>query len=483
MNDQRTWKELEPEINAMISGLPSKDRSALVLRFFNGESHMCIGAQLGLSEEATRKRISRSLKRLQRRLANRGITTTSAFLTTALSNNAAGAIPATLVTSISTRALEVAPSAVAISNLANTITMASTKTTLISTGAAILLTGVFTYVATSQYYEARMRPRAVSLNEVTPEITKEVAQLEKTKESDPRRRVPMSEWMKLAGRAPTLEQLEQFVEARSRSADSLVAAASFGEAGSAYLKEAMERFPDATLVQMYALISNLKLNPDVRAAWAEKLKRSMPDNAVANILAAHAKVGVDDLSGSLDELRAISQQPKFDALVSALESERTDALLHAGFSYVEARAMSIRRESQLPRFVQDTARAIKKDLLPTLSGDALNEAVALGMTLGNRLSQGDGSGPPNNELVGMTVEAMFLSAMEPDARPPFLEMSVAEVQASLREQRSALMSKVTAASGMDLSLSEYELLQYLDRMQLQGEVEAFEWGMQRQTED
>jgi hypothetical protein len=125
------------------------------------------------------------------------------------------------------------------SDQANATTMTSTNTIFLSTGAAVLLTGVFTYLATSQYYETRLSPGVATLNEVNPETSKEVATLEKNKERDPRKRIPMAEWMKLAGKAPTLEQLEQFVEARNRSAESLIAAASFGEAGSAYLEEAM----------------------------------------------------------------------------------------------------------------------------------------------------------------------------------------------------------------------------------------------------
>ena len=60
------------------------------------------------------------------------------------------------------------------------------------------------------------------------------------------------------------------------------------EDGSTYLNEAMARFPDSSMVQLSALILDSELNSDDRVKWANRLKDSMPENSIANVLAAHA---------------------------------------------------------------------------------------------------------------------------------------------------------------------------------------------------
>ncbi|MEZ5328029.1 MAG: hypothetical protein R3F19_23540 [Verrucomicrobiales bacterium] len=357
---------------------------------------------------------------------------------------------------------------------------------LVSVGIGAYILGFLT----TQVFEDRQEasepaPVQIQANVVAPVAASSVqddSDLAKAQKRDPRERIPWAEWTKLREKAPTSEQLEQFVEARGRSAESLVAAASFGKDGAVWLKEAMEKFPDSRLVQMTALTSDSNLTADERITWAERLKQSMPDNAVANILAATAKAATGDLMGSLDELRAVSEQRKFDDLKSTLALNRTDALLHAGFDYPEARALG--RPDNAGQFtmqVHETAKALKSEFIPTLTGDARDEAIALGLALGNRLSEGDGSGDPAIELMGMSVEQMFLSAMNPEERPSFLEMSVEEAKASVLAQRKALLENVQNHSGLDSDISEYELLQFFDRAELLGAPAALEWMKQTRT--
>lgn len=102
------WSRLEPVIDALIDELPEVDRRAVVMRFYEKRSHGAIGAALGLSEEATRKRLDRALDRLRGLLAKRGIATTSAALATVLPAHAITPAPAGLASSISSTALSTA---------------------------------------------------------------------------------------------------------------------------------------------------------------------------------------------------------------------------------------------------------------------------------------------------------------------------------------------------------------------------------------
>ncbi|MBB5352957.1 RNA polymerase sigma factor (sigma-70 family) [Haloferula luteola] len=73
--DRSDWRE---EVDEAVRHLPVKDRDAVVLRFFEGRDFRSLGAELGLAEEAARKRVSRALERLESELLKRGISPKSA---------------------------------------------------------------------------------------------------------------------------------------------------------------------------------------------------------------------------------------------------------------------------------------------------------------------------------------------------------------------------------------------------------------------
>lgn len=85
--------------------LPERDRHAVLLRFFENQPFVEIGATLRLSENTARMRVERALERLRDLLAKRGIVSTSAALTALLANQAAAAVPITLATTITSAAL------------------------------------------------------------------------------------------------------------------------------------------------------------------------------------------------------------------------------------------------------------------------------------------------------------------------------------------------------------------------------------------
>src|SRR5207253_984862 len=78
------WSELRPVLDDAMGSLDDLDREALLIRFFEGKELRAVGAILGLTEDAARMRISRSLERLRQLLAKRGVTTTAAVLSVTL---------------------------------------------------------------------------------------------------------------------------------------------------------------------------------------------------------------------------------------------------------------------------------------------------------------------------------------------------------------------------------------------------------------
>lgn len=88
------------EIDEALDELSETDRQALLLRFFDGQNMRELGERLGISEDAAKMRVNRSLERLRERLALRGVKTTSILLTGFLTEEAVTAAPVGFVQSV-----------------------------------------------------------------------------------------------------------------------------------------------------------------------------------------------------------------------------------------------------------------------------------------------------------------------------------------------------------------------------------------------
>jgi RNA polymerase sigma factor (sigma-70 family) len=74
------WEPLDEALGA----LAEKERTAVLLRYFEDQSYEEVAAKLGLSEAAARQRVSRGLRKIEERLRRRGVGVSSAaFLTAA----------------------------------------------------------------------------------------------------------------------------------------------------------------------------------------------------------------------------------------------------------------------------------------------------------------------------------------------------------------------------------------------------------------
>ena len=100
-----TWRRIAPELDAGLERLGSAERNAVLLRFFEDKNHQQVGAALGITEEAAKKRVNRALDKLRAFFARRGFAVSAAVLSTALAANAAAAAPAALEASIASGAL------------------------------------------------------------------------------------------------------------------------------------------------------------------------------------------------------------------------------------------------------------------------------------------------------------------------------------------------------------------------------------------
>ncbi len=94
-----------PMLDEAINQLGAEDREAILLRFFEQNNFQTVGAALGSSEEAARKRVDRALDKLHASLMRRGVALSATVLGSALATQAVTAAPVGLAASISGAAL------------------------------------------------------------------------------------------------------------------------------------------------------------------------------------------------------------------------------------------------------------------------------------------------------------------------------------------------------------------------------------------
>ncbi len=108
-----TWRRMAPLLDEGIEQLDQTDRDAVILRFFQDEPLRAVGGALGISEEAARKRVGRSLEKLRAFFVHRGFTISTAVLATGLAGHRAEAAPAGLAGAVGAKALAHAASSAA----------------------------------------------------------------------------------------------------------------------------------------------------------------------------------------------------------------------------------------------------------------------------------------------------------------------------------------------------------------------------------
>ncbi len=137
------WPQLAPMLDAAMAGLGERDRDAIVLRFFEGRRMNEIGAALGTSEDAAKKRVTRAVEKLRKFFAKRGVVVPVAVLTTAISANSVQAAPVALAktTTVVALAKGATASATTLTLIKGALKlMAWTKTqTAIVAGAVVLI--------------------------------------------------------------------------------------------------------------------------------------------------------------------------------------------------------------------------------------------------------------------------------------------------------------------------------------------------------
>ncbi len=107
--EEPVLRSLVPLLDGALLSLREKDRAALLLRFYEGQSLREVGETLGVGEQAAHKRIAAALERLTHFFQQRGFRTTTTALALAALQQSASPAPAAVAASIIGAAGQAAP--------------------------------------------------------------------------------------------------------------------------------------------------------------------------------------------------------------------------------------------------------------------------------------------------------------------------------------------------------------------------------------
>ncbi len=171
-NPDQIWHDIAPILDDSINSLRSKDRDALLMRFYQQKNLAEVGAALGVSEGAAKVRVARAIEKLRGILRRRGISAPTDALGIALLSHTTHAAPALFAKGIVPAAASI--KAAAISKGVTTM-MISTK---IKIAAAILVIGSIPIGAGAYYMMNSANRSAETANQqtiATPPVTEPLA--------------------------------------------------------------------------------------------------------------------------------------------------------------------------------------------------------------------------------------------------------------------------------------------------------------------
>jgi RNA polymerase sigma factor (sigma-70 family) len=138
------WTHIEPLLDEAMHALDETDRTAVLLRYFENKSLREVGATLGTTDDAARKRVNRAVECLREYLARRGVTTGASGLVVVISANAIQAAPAGLSAAIASAVAGTATFVTATATVTKAIIMTTTQKALVAAAlAAAIGTGIY----------------------------------------------------------------------------------------------------------------------------------------------------------------------------------------------------------------------------------------------------------------------------------------------------------------------------------------------------
>lgn len=270
------------------------------------------------------------------------------------------------------------------------------------------------------------------------------------------------------------ERLEPFLTRNRRSVEALLGGLR-ASGDDELLKEAKDRFPNDPRVQFAAAFKTD--SPEERQQWLEAMKRSAPENAMANYLIAAEQLKSGHPEAALQELAAATAKPGFENYLLDFVQNAEEAYHAAGYGEAEAKAIAM-PSALLPELAPLKQLAVDmvdlaKRYQQAGDGDAAAGLQSMALNLGQRLAQ------PQvtliQELVGVAIQRIVLNSMNAEGPYDNTGRTVQNQMEAVLADKTALQVLFKQAEPGLMSLSDQDLAHFFDRMKLYGEVGAMRW--------
>jgi RNA polymerase sigma factor (sigma-70 family) len=254
------WTAIEPLLDEAMEALELPDRTAILLRYFEGKSLREVGLTLGTSEDAAQKRVSRALDQLREFFSRHGRAVGVAGLTALIASNAVQSAPAGLKTAILASAALCGAGAPIAGTIAISKTLAMTTLQKAFIGAALATavgTGLYEAHRASDFQEQmqalrqQMDPSAGQVNQLRQQLEAATRQLTELKSQNEMLRRDLADLPRLRGEVARLRD-----RAPATSDDPTAIAAKSWLARVGQLKERIQQTPGAKIPEFQFLTEN-----------------------------------------------------------------------------------------------------------------------------------------------------------------------------------------------------------------------------------
>lgn len=280
------------------------------------------------------------------------------------------------------------------------------------------------------------------------------------------------------------EQLNDYLAANHRNAESLVAA--FRATGEkAFLKEALEKFPNDPQINFAVLFGNDSATD--RQQRLEVMKQAAPDNALANYLAAYEQFKAGNADQAVQELMAAGSKAEWEDYSRQFVQSAEEAYRSAGYSEVEAKALAA-ESLLLPQLSELRGLGKRVDELAKLyqqagDMDSAQAARQIGLSLGERFTKTSIDNSLMKNLVGIAIQYQILQSMDQGSIYDSSGQTVRQRQEELTGMRGELADLSRQTANIYPNLSAQELTAYYDRAKTLGQLPAMRWLVNRKKVD
>jgi len=267
------------------------------------------------------------------------------------------------------------------------------------------------------------------------------------------------------------EQIEHFLDQQGRSAETLLAASHL--AGSDYLQEAAEKFPDAPMVRFELAMK--AGTPEEQRAALDRFRQTDPNNALGDLLSASLAFKQGDREQAARDLELALSHSRFESYGKIIGLQMEAAYSSAGYGEVDARALGTfgiaAPELMTVRNISEGAVAAREALAN--SGDPEGgERLAEAAWKASQRIQSE-SKTLISELVGLSMETKLLKASDPDKVWPD-GRTTSQLLAATTERKEAVSQLVRESKQRMDGLSDDDLFLYLAKARESGEQRAMD---------